>query len=249
MSIPTTYESALALARKARSLDKGKPVANNTRLYIDGDDVRMRLHATDVVTFHADGSLTLRAGGWYTVTTKDRIHSALAGPLVLMSRKGRWYVAQGWNDPTPVPFYEGMVIDADGSVRVEESVRYAVADEDARNAQMRKDVKRFLDGITPERIVDAFEHSGGDCLGCQMVADDGTYPMGDDCVALHVEENYFHLALLMRALRAKNFGDPAFVAQLAYTDAMHGMVSRPFFRDPMRKFLVKTLTTGAVAVA
>jgi len=26
-------------------------------------------------------------------------------------------------------------------------------------------------------------------------------------------------------------------------------VSRPFFRDPMRKFLVKTLTTGAVAVA
>lgn len=35
----------------------------------------VRLHNTDVVTYHPDGTATLYTGGWMTVTTKDRINA------------------------------------------------------------------------------------------------------------------------------------------------------------------------------
>lgn len=33
----------------------------------------VRFHATDVVTFHPDGSITLATDGWFTKTTRERI--------------------------------------------------------------------------------------------------------------------------------------------------------------------------------
>ena len=70
-----TYERAEALLATARSEVRGKPVANNTRLFRRGPDViALRFHETDVVTFHADGRITLASGGWRTMSTKDRMN-------------------------------------------------------------------------------------------------------------------------------------------------------------------------------
>ena len=51
-----------------------RPIENNTRIEQRGEDYAVRLHETDVVTFHMDGSVTLDSGGWLTVTTKARMN-------------------------------------------------------------------------------------------------------------------------------------------------------------------------------
>lgn len=39
-----------------------------------GDGPAIRHHTTDIVTWHADGSITLNGGGWASRTTSDRMH-------------------------------------------------------------------------------------------------------------------------------------------------------------------------------
>jgi hypothetical protein len=51
---------------------------NNTTISQHGENVVVRLHATDVVTFdtRGRGNVILRTDGWYTVTTKRRMNEA-----------------------------------------------------------------------------------------------------------------------------------------------------------------------------
>jgi hypothetical protein len=55
--------------------------------------IAVRLHTTDVVTFHRDGIIELDTGGWYTVTTKDRMNKYLPPPFKIFSERGTWHVA------------------------------------------------------------------------------------------------------------------------------------------------------------
>jgi hypothetical protein len=72
------YKGAIDfLMTKSRSCTR-RPVENNTTIIRrDNGDLAVRLHDTDVVTYHADDSVTLDSGGWLTVTTKDRMNYAL----------------------------------------------------------------------------------------------------------------------------------------------------------------------------
>jgi hypothetical protein len=86
----------------ARNKSAGKPVANNTRLFKRGDDsIAVRLHSTDVVTMHRDGTYTLAAGGYHTVTTSDRIRGF--SPAKLLSERGEWFIRlePSASDPRP----------------------------------------------------------------------------------------------------------------------------------------------------
>lgn len=109
-----TYRKAVKTFANARYPEKGKPIANNTRLYCrmadEGEpcygelgvhpvDPRspdfcyaIRFHATDVVTLYADGSIRLNTDGWTTVTTKARINSHLPKGWYVTSQRGEWYV-------------------------------------------------------------------------------------------------------------------------------------------------------------
>lgn len=86
-----TYSEAQALMESARDQSRGKPLANNTRLYNrgprllrrkkdgtpvyeKGDTFAVELHCTDVVEIHPDGTYTLNTGGWDAVTTWQRIN-------------------------------------------------------------------------------------------------------------------------------------------------------------------------------
>jgi len=254
MTIPRTYSEAALLLSQARNARKGKPVANNTRLFRRSDSmIALRLHDTDVVEYHADGSLRLFTGGWTTVTTKDRINQALSNRAGVWSRKGRWYIgtraADGWGYGEGVPFDEGITVLADGTVVADPEVAERVALEDRRNADMRRAVKRFVDGITPEQVVTALENPGGDCWGCMMVAEDGSYPMGEDCLAQHVQEGYFHAHLLLRALRAKGYRDPNVIMSMIYAEAKRGQVDRYLLKRNLSTFLRKSLTVGVVQAA
>ena len=76
--------------------------------------VAVRYHRTDVATLHPDGTVTLRTGGWRTVTTKRRINQALryfGVPTVLYQFKWDWYLAP-YDQGERIPFHDGMRIRA-----------------------------------------------------------------------------------------------------------------------------------------
>lgn len=105
-----------------RSLLDGKdfvPVSSNGSVRAEEDGtLRLRLHATDVLTAYADGTVTLRNGGWNTVTTRQRLHAVLPTCVRVFSRAYSCYVETQdelgtWH---LVPFTDGMrlQVTADG---------------------------------------------------------------------------------------------------------------------------------------
>lgn len=109
--IPRSYAEARDLYEDRRQrgiLDRGIRLANNTHLTWQ-DETKpvassglvpspswfgVRLHKTNVVTFHSDGSIVLDSGGWKTVTTKDRMNRALPEGWSVYSDRGVWYLDQ-----------------------------------------------------------------------------------------------------------------------------------------------------------
>ena len=84
-----SYQEAEALFAKRRG--NQKKVGNNTVLHrIDADTLAVRLHQTDVVLLHRDGSYTLNSGGWRTATTKERMKEWSGAWLY--QEKGVWYI-------------------------------------------------------------------------------------------------------------------------------------------------------------
>ena len=76
--------------------------------------VSVRYHRTDVATLYPDGSVTLRTGGWRTVTTKRRMNQALVYfgiPAIIYQHRHDWYVAANGAD---IEFAEGMRLPVNG---------------------------------------------------------------------------------------------------------------------------------------
>ncbi len=66
--------------------------------------IAVRLHQTDVVIFHEDGTVELNSGGYETVTTKDRINKF--SPMGIYQQQGDWYMHNG----EKTPFRDGIKI-------------------------------------------------------------------------------------------------------------------------------------------
>lgn len=88
-------------------LGRSGALAHNTRLVEDGEDVAVVLHNTRIVTFHADGSVTLNSGGYHTSTTKARINSLIGPRLSVKQVAHDWFVIDA-RDGSKVPFKDGM---------------------------------------------------------------------------------------------------------------------------------------------
>lgn len=244
----TTY--AELDARLQGRCKTSRKIANNTYLKRRGEDIAVLLHATDVVTFHPDDSVTLDTGGWYTMTTKDRMNSVLG--YRVSSAGGRWVVAvkkkeqySEWSDEVwwtwdwddVVPFANGMTIHSDGTITggVDPD---EVAAQDVANRNTRNKIKSWMKAITPDDVLYAFDHSGGDCWLCTMGS--------TDCLADHLEERYLHYTLVRRALENAKYSDPDAVVRFIYGDAQYGRVSDMLTRS-LAKYLRKHLLVGAVA--
>ena len=245
-------------ARLTGRCAQSRKVANNTYLERRGDDIAVRLHATDVVTFHADGTATLNTGGWLTVTTKARMNEWLPGGISLDSVKGRWYLsypghaeydADGtylrWapSERKSIAYADGITLDLETLDVVDgQAAAEAVKLEDSANAAMRKAVAAYVRKTTPEAIVKAFTHVGGDCMLCTGVipADDG------DHLRLHIEEQYVMYSLTLAAVRERGFTYPDVIMSMIYNSAQRGEVDR-LYKDSVRKYLRRHLTVGACA--
>lgn len=88
-------------------------VDHNTHLrVIDGSTLAVRLYSTDVVLIHKNGTYTLNAGGYETVTTKDRINKY--SPARVYAEKRVWWV--GRDAKRRVEFRDGIKVNARGEV-------------------------------------------------------------------------------------------------------------------------------------
>ena len=106
------FEQAEALLKTARDPEAGKLLCNNTRLFKRTAPngaywYAIQLHSTDVVTIERDGSFGLFTGGYYTMTTKDRI--IRFSPANPWSEQEEWWLGDE-------PFFEGMTVNSQGEV-------------------------------------------------------------------------------------------------------------------------------------
>lgn len=191
------YKEAHEYLAAGRNQDD-RPIGNNTRLQQRGDgDIAVRLHNTDILLFKPNGDIVLNSGRWKTVTTKARMNENLTGWTVWAER-GAWYIGQGYGRGGAVPYADGMVIHADGTISGEGEDPAELQKLAKRiSTYARKYVAAFLAGEVPAP-------SSADCLYCQfrIVGSDNTLgeKVGPDHLLSHIEENYFVPALLQRAL-------------------------------------------------
>ncbi len=140
-----------------------RKIDNNTYLERRGDDaIAVKLHATDIVTFHRDGRVTINSGGWQTVTTKDRLNNY--SPLRVYADKGVWYVSDG---EKTVVYEDGLTTDTEG--RLVEGGR---SPDELR--KLRKLVVKFCKTFVQKLDKGEIDKPGpGDCWYCSMFDRDG----------------------------------------------------------------------------
>lgn len=201
-----THAEAASLFATARNPEAGKPLQNNTRLFKRGEDYAVRLHSTDVVTIHADGSYTLDTGGWRTVTTKDRINGY--APVRLGQDKGVWEI--GFQGVT-YAFNEGMRLYPNGIV-----TGVASPEDMEHQKLLRKKINRYAKDFTAALYAGEVEAPGpGDCFICQASMGGGSH------IEAHADESYFVPSLLVKALKT------AGASRAATNDAYALMTNQP----------------------
>lgn len=131
---PSQFDGAPGELRKRFKIHK---VANNTYRWIDPEtgDTHFRLHETDIVTLHADGTTTLRTGGFKTDTTKDRMNRFMPKGYHITRCNGIWWV-------NSVPFQDGMVLpknpDDLNKTVTKADTRQAIHDENAKRTELQQ---------------------------------------------------------------------------------------------------------------
>lgn len=182
---------------------ESRKLENNTYLQRRGDNIAVKLHATDVVTYRPDGKIVLDSGGWRTVTTKDRINRY--APINLWQDKGQWYVGKNWNRPPQAIYADGMVIEPNGKLSGCKTLAQDKADQKLR-AQVRKYAKDFMAALKAGKVP---MPSSGDCWYCSLHEVKTGKPLGeltkgngDSHMREHIKEKYYVPSLAVNALKA-----------------------------------------------
>lgn len=203
-----TYKTALAKL----NLRPSRKVAHNTTLRpvaLDSvgvaDSIALRLHSTDILTFHRNGSVTATSGGWKTSTTKDRLNSYLPHGWRVYQDKGVWYwsrrtTTHGSNGEIDVtvspgsgtPFTDGDRIGPRGALLAQAT---ASAAQDA--LRLRRQILKFAK-LCADRLP-LPQPGAGDCLSCQSEQDGHNGSTAH--LISHMDEGYAVPSLVLRALR------------------------------------------------
>jgi hypothetical protein len=142
--VTTFAEAAAFLGNRAT-----RRLANNTWLRRDGADCVLTLHGNPIITYHPGGGVTLRSGGWRSVTTKRRLNQF--APVQVWQRRREWFVAAGGAE---APFRDGMRIDAHGRIlpEVNLSAVYSYTWTDDRDPTARGLAERVLQTRDPAAL-------------------------------------------------------------------------------------------------
>jgi hypothetical protein len=205
-----TYAECQEMIATARSRADGKPIGNNTRLEDRGNCFAVRLHGTDVVSFHPDGSIVLDSGGWQTVTTKDRMNKYLPAGWRVNQERGTWYLCHGhWNreDFREWLFEDGIKIGPRGGCSGKRREKKADRKLQAKRRKVSAYTKAFCEALKAGEVP---QPSAGDCWHCAMKVsggeDDGK-SLGEAVkdpghIKSHLAEKYYVPSLALNACKA-----------------------------------------------
>jgi len=206
-----TFEEATAKLSPRES----RKVGNNTYLKRRSENsIAVMLHATDVVTFTPEYA-ELNTGGWYTVTTKDRINGYIPSPARVSSDRGRWYVyVGGWGKENRQPFFDGIRISYDGRVLNP----MATAEDDAaakEAAKLKRKISKYAKLCNDTLAAGMPQPGSGDCWYCLMRTEEGA-TLGDahedtGHLLSHMEEGYVVPSLLANAIVERGYGYPGVI--------------------------------------
>ena len=206
-----------------------------TRLQRRSDStIAIRYQSTDVITYHADGSIVLESGGWRSATTKARINEYTRARII--QTRGIWYLAAPGSWQPASLYYDGMILGRDGTPRDPKPIA-----EDASDRQLQRTISTYIKGFAAEITAGKLADPGpGDCWGCLFTAEDAKPDpaergqiTGIDHLISHLEERYYVPSLAWRALVERQYGDPGFVWQItkARKDPYHvTQALRAFFK-------------------
>lgn len=243
------FASAAEFLSGGRSKDE-RPLQNNTRLVRRSNDaIAVRLHETDVLTYHRNGNRTLNSGGWLTVTTKDRINNYLGiKDTKVFSDRGQWFVfrydetGSGWSKLSE--FYDGVVIRKNGMVAKPKMPSEA---DNRKVAKMKRDIKAYIDGFVETLRKGMPQPNNGDCWFCLFKDAKSGKTWGDiakDSGHLldHMKERYYVPILVVNAVTEKGYRMPGFILGAKEDGTMGGQ----FFvedavRQSLRRYLHKRL--------
>lgn len=83
---PITHEKVNAWLGKKNE----KQLSRNRKVWRDHTgDIHLRLHYTNIVTWHPDGSYTLNTGGWHSPTTARNMAAVIGLPVQRVNKRGR----------------------------------------------------------------------------------------------------------------------------------------------------------------
>jgi len=83
-----SYTEAVSALKKGRPNQASRKVGNNTYLEEDiiSECIHLRLHRTRIITWWADGHVTVQGENWQTNTTRDRLNSFLPTGFYISTR-------------------------------------------------------------------------------------------------------------------------------------------------------------------
>lgn len=209
------FQEAASQFAKARDKTVGKKIANHTYVVQVGESYAIRLHNTNIVTFHMDGSIVLFSGGYRTATTKERMNTALAANRIHISQKnGLWYVESG---DTQALFTEHFTIK--GGV-IPQSNAAAI---EAAKKKIDKLVSVYIKGFIQHIVENNIEQpDSGDCWDCLLkdaANPERPDPMGVYHYLSHFEEKYYVPTLFFNAVKERHYCNPAVVMDVMYHDS------------------------------
>jgi len=123
----TSFEDAEAFLAGGRD-PHYRVIGHNTAVIrVTRAAIAIRYHSTNVITYHRDGRVSFRTGGWYSVTTKDRLNAL--SPCRVWSEKGDWaidvYLGNGIAGDS-ARFEDGVTLGADGTFQEWKAARWAI---------------------------------------------------------------------------------------------------------------------------
>lgn len=236
------YQKAKALFESARSPHAGKPLENNTRLFMRPSanggkpSFAVQLHSTDILTFRPDGAVVYNTGGWETLTTKDRMNGY--GPANIWSDRGTWRIG-----------HEGVsAVFADGC-RIYRGRIVGAARDDKRERKLRLAVKAYVAEYMRLMLAGEMEApSAGDCLMCRLAWNGEPAPTRPDPehIRAHIKERYYVPSLAWAAARAMgaSIADKQQLRHFQYKDCppfMSGDWFARSFTRTLRRYMLREL--------
>lgn len=222
------YQEARTILDQKHGNKNSKKLANNTYLLRFEEYIAIKLHDTEIVKLYPDYA-QLYTGGWYTMTTKDRINTYA---LCNVSQVNNiWYIGD-------FLFYEGIKIDYTGNII---SAKKLAGKVEAQNKKIKVKIKNFValakKKLKAKKIATP---SGGDCWYCVMRTQKketwGDVSKNDHLLG-HMREKYIVPALVYNAIIEAGYGNPDLI--FAMRDTMSEGIGRAMTKYMQKRLLIR----------